>query len=71
MMQRNMSLLRDKAFVNGEWVASKKGKSFDVINPSDGSVIGQVPDMDVEDTNAAIQSAHSAFKPWANTTAKV
>lgn len=70
MMQRNMSLLRDKAFVNGEWVTSKKGKSFDVINPTDGSIIGQVPDMDVEDTNVAINSAYNAFKPWASTTAK-
>lgn len=70
ILQRNMSLVRDKAFVNGEWVTSKKGKKFDVVNPSDGSVIGQVPDMDVEDTNAAIQSAHDAFKPWASTTAK-
>ncbi|KAJ1525015.1 hypothetical protein ONE63_009863 [Megalurothrips usitatus] len=65
-----MSLIRDKAFVNGEWVPSQKGKSFDVVNPTDGSVIGQVPDMDVEDTNVAIQSAYDAFKPWASTTAK-
>lgn len=57
--------------MNGEWVTSKKGKTFDIINPTDGSIIGQVPDMDDEDTNVAIHSAHSAFKPWANTTAKV
>jgi len=66
-----MSLLRDKAFVNGEWITSKKGKNFDVLNPTDGSVIGQVPDMDVEDANVAIHSAYSAFKPWSSTTAKV
>ncbi|KAK3912783.1 Succinate-semialdehyde dehydrogenase, mitochondrial [Frankliniella fusca] len=70
IIQRNMSLIRDKAFVNGEWVTSSKGKTFDVVNPTDGSIIGQVPDMDVEDTNAAIQSAYDAFKPWASTTAK-
>lgn len=70
-MQRSMSLIRDKAFVNGEWVSSKLGKTFDVVNPSDGSVIGQVPDMDVQDTQAAIQNAYDAFKPWASTTAKV
>lgn len=70
-MQRNMSLIRDKAFVNGAWVSACKGKTFDVVNPADGKVIGPVPDMDVDDTNAAIKAAHDAFKPWANTTAKV
>ena len=70
-MQRNISLIRNKAFVNGVWVSSKVGKNFDVVNPADGSIIGQVPDMDAEDTKVAIRSAHDAFKSWGSTTAKV
>ena len=34
-------------------------------------VIASVPDMDENDTQNAINAAHSAFQSWKNTTAKV
>lgn len=64
-------LLRDKAFINGEWVAAVSGKKFDVIDPASGKVVGSVPDMDASDTTAAIQAAADAFQTWKHTTAKV
>ena len=52
-----MSLWKDKAFVNGQWVAAASGKTFDVRNPLNGQVVGTVPDMAKEDTDKAIDAA--------------
>lgn len=69
--RNQLKLLKAKAFVNGEWVDAKSGKTFEVTNPATTEVIGKVPDMDVTDTQAAIVAANEAFKSWGNTTAKV
>jgi len=66
-----MSLVRNLAFVDNKWVAASSGKTFEVTNPADGKVVGQVPDMDTQDTDHAINAAHEAFKTWEFTTAKV
>ena len=63
--------IHDKAFVNGEWVGAESKKTFQVFNPATEEVLAQVPDMDDNDTELAIKSAHTAFQTWKNTTAKV
>lgn len=68
--ERLLCLLKDKAFVNGEWVYAASKKTFQIKNPFDNSVIGSVPDMDACDTQKAIEAAYSAFRTWRNTTAK-
>ncbi|KAJ9574916.1 hypothetical protein L9F63_007935, partial [Diploptera punctata] len=65
-----LPLVRDKAFVNGAWISARSGKTFDVINPATGTVVGQVPDMDADDTKKAIEAASESFKTWQYTTAK-
>ena len=68
---RCMSVVfRDKAYVNGKWVAASNGATFEVKNPLNGAVIAKVPDMDRSDTEAAIAAAHKAFATWKETTAK-
>lgn len=67
---RSMHLLKQKAFVNGEWVSAANQQVFEVKNPANGSVVGTVPDMNVEDAQVAIKAAFDAFKSWQNTTAK-
>lgn len=67
---RNFHLLRNKAYVNGEWVKSSNNVVFPVYNPADDSVIAEVPDMDASDAKNAIQVASSAFQTWRDTTAK-
>lgn len=42
-----------------------------VINPSNGELVGAVPDMNEADVETAIQSAYRAFQTWKKTTAKV
>lgn len=68
---RHMSVSQNKAFVDNSWIPANSGKTFDVINPYDGSVISQVPDMDENDALKAIKCAHTAFHTWQHTTAKV
>lgn len=43
---------------------------IDVINPADGSVIGQTPMMSTADVSAAIDRTCNAFPLWAEKTAK-
>lgn len=68
---RHLSLLQNKAFVDGEWTEAHTKKTFDVYNPANGKILGVVPDMDVVDLETAINAADRAFKSWADTSAKV
>src|SRR5690606_5007449 len=62
-------LIFDKSFVNGEWINESDSK-FEVINPFDLSVIGQVYNDDRLLVKKAIDVAHSAFKSWKKTSVK-
>lgn len=64
------SLLFQKAFVDGQWVPARAGKTFEVSNPSTGEVLGTVPDMDETDTRNAIEVAYKAYQSWREVTAK-
>ncbi|XP_055617980.1 3-sulfolactaldehyde dehydrogenase [Toxorhynchites rutilus septentrionalis] len=69
---RGVHLLQNKAFINGKWVGAHTGETFDVTNPANEAVVGNVPDMYVKDACKAIDAAHSAFynERWHNSTAK-
>lgn len=67
---RNMHLLKNQAYVNGEWVKAGTNAVFPVLNPADDSVITEVPDMDANDAKNAIKIASDTFKTWRETTAK-
>ena len=56
--------------MNGEWIDAEGRAAFDVTDPATGEVIGQVPDLGVEDAQAAIEAASAAMPAWAATTAK-
>ncbi|CAL7943343.1 unnamed protein product [Xylocopa violacea] len=70
LLSRSIHLLKDLAYVNGKWIGGVKKETFPVYNPVDKSVINNVPDMDVEDTKLAIDSASEAFKSFSRTTSK-
>ncbi|MBA3324904.1 MAG: NAD-dependent succinate-semialdehyde dehydrogenase [Rhodobacteraceae bacterium] len=69
-MLKDPSLLRDEAFVAGEWVGADSGQSFPVTNPARGDVIGTVPDMSEAEAGRAIDAAYDAQKAWAKKTGK-
>lgn len=70
MLLKLPALLRDKCYINGEWVAAKSGETFDVTNPATGEVLASVPKCGAEETYQAIADAKAAQKAWAAKTAK-
>src|SRR5512135_3037424 len=50
-------LLRDRAYIDGQWTAADNGGSFAVRNPADGNEIGRVPNLGVAETRRAIEAA--------------
>ena len=59
-----------KNFINGEWVTSKTGATFNDINPADKSeIVGVFPKSGTEDINTAVDAAASAFDKWRKTPA--
>ena len=66
----NPDLLKTACYVNGEWVNAKSGKTIEVTNPADGSVLASVPSLSAEETADAITAADEARGPWAKRTGK-
>lgn len=64
------NLLLHSAYINGQWVEAATNKTYSIHNPATGELIGQVPSMVAEDTQAAIQAAEAALPSWKALTAK-
>ncbi len=70
MSDKVSSLIKDKAFIGGQWVGAASGKTFAVVNPANGETIGHVPDMNEKDATAAVDAAEKAFPAWRALTGK-
>ncbi|MFC3051278.1 NAD-dependent succinate-semialdehyde dehydrogenase [Kordiimonas pumila] len=68
MILQDQSLLKDKAYINGEWVGGDA--LFDVKNPATGEVIIQLPDLARAATKTAIDAAEAAQVKWRSLVAK-
>ncbi len=66
----NPSLLKTRAFINGEWCDADTQKVFAVKNPAIGEIVAQVADLGVDETRRAITAAANAQVDWAQKTAK-
>lgn len=66
----DQTLLKAKAFVNGEWISAKSGKTFSVTDPASNEEIGKLPEMDESDTKDAIDYAQVAFETFRKTTGR-
>lgn len=51
-----------KLFINGEFVASKAGATFETRNPATGEVLTEVYEAREEDVHEAVVAAHEAFE---------
>ena len=49
-----------KMFVDGSWIESESGKTFDAISPATGETIAQVPKGTRADAQKAVEAAHRA-----------
>ncbi len=67
---KNISLLRQQAYIDGSWVHALSKKTLVVQNPADSQDIGTVPSMDEQDCELALAAASKAFKTWRSQTAK-
>jgi len=63
-------LFRQQGYINGEWVDADNRSTFDVTDPADGAVLGQVPNMGAAETRRAIEAANAAWPGWRARTAK-
>jgi len=63
------SLLRQQAFINGEWRDADSGATLAVTNPATGAHIGTVPVMGAAETQRAINAANAAWPAWRKKTA--
>ncbi len=64
MQLKDKKLFRQQCFINGEWVNSESGDIFDVYNPSDLSLIGNMPNCSKVDTIKAIEAANRSWGNW-------
>lgn len=62
------SLFKPQAFINGQFVNAKSGKTFEVTDPASDQAIGTMPEMDKEDTQSAIDAAIAALSAFRKTT---
>ncbi len=65
MKLKNEDLLKDEAYIDGQWVKADGGKAFEVLNPADGSVVASVPDMGETETLKAIAAKTGGEYFWA------
>ncbi len=67
---KDVRLLRQQCYIDGSWADSDNGKTIDVTNPADNSLIGTVPAMGADETRRAIEAANRAYPAWRAKTAK-
>ncbi len=60
-------IVRDKLYVNGEWVEPNGKGALDVINSTTEEVMGRVPEGTAEDIDRAVAAARAAFETWSTT----
>ena len=55
-------------FVGGTWVDAAEGGTAEIINPSTGDTIGEVPNGTQADVDRAVDAAKAALPEWLETT---
>ncbi len=70
--KEEVKIKQGKLFINGKWVNSVSGKTFDTLNPATEEVITSVEEGDSADIDLAVTAARKAFEdgPWKNMDAR-
>jgi succinate-semialdehyde dehydrogenase/glutarate-semialdehyde dehydrogenase len=63
-------LLRQQAYINGQWCEADNGARTEILNPATGEPIGSVPNLGRAETRRAIEAAQAAQPAWRALTAK-
>ena len=66
MIKEDLIIKPGKLFINGKWVDSVSGKTFDTLNPATEEVITSIAEGDKADIDLAVTAAREAFEngPW-------
>ncbi len=67
---RDPGLLRQRCYLDGQWLAADDGGEIDVTNPATGLKLGTVPRMGAGETRRAIEAASRALPAWRGRTAR-
>lgn len=66
----NLSLFRNKCFIDGHWQDAISGLEIQVVNPATQEQLGSVPNMGTLETKQAIEAAERALPEWRSMTAQ-
>lgn len=66
-LQEIISRVPTQLWIGGTWVDAADGETFEVTNPSDGSVLATVAKAGEKDAQAAMDAAVNAQEEWAAT----
>src|SRR5712691_10867042 len=55
-------------YVDGKWVDAAEGGTAEILNPSTGETIAEVPQGTQADVDRAVEAAKSALPEWLETT---
>ena len=64
------TLLRQQAYLDGQWCDADSGATLAVTNPATGEQLGTVPLMGATETGRAIAAADAAWPAWRKRTGK-
>src|SRR6266540_2157402 len=64
----SVTVSQRKNFIGGEWVDAVEGATMEVLNPSTGETIAEVPRGSQTDVDRAVEAAKSALPEWLETT---
>ena len=67
---KDKSLFIQKCFINGNWLDAESEETFDVMNPSDQTKVGTMPNCSKKDTVKAIEAAKKSWNKWKKLTGK-
>jgi len=70
MKLNDLKLLREQAYINGQWIEADDGNRFPVTNPANGEIIAEVSSLGQAETARAIAAAQAALPAWRSKTAK-
>jgi len=65
-----VTVAKHKNLIGGKWVDAVDGQTMEVLNPSTGEVIAEVPRCSAEDVERAIDAAGDAWDEWQSKTPK-
>ena len=63
------ALLRNRAYIDGQWTAARTAATFPVRDPFDDELLAEVADLGKAETENAVKAAHRAFPDWSGLTA--